>query len=126
MAMSYNYYELAVQKWCTPGYNIHGLWPQINSSDYPSYCEQVMYTPPSGPMLQEMEDQWNECGGDLWEHEWEKHGSCMKSQLGIDEESFFNITLSLFNDYFNLTETCSEQECIIGCFDMNFDVIKCK
>jgi ribonuclease I len=77
-------------------------------------------------MLDEMENQWNECGGDLWSHEWGKHGSCMKSQVGTDEKSFFNITLTLFNKYFNLTEQCSEQECIIGCFDMNFDIIECE
>ena len=28
----YNYYELAVQKWCSSEYMIHGLWPQINST----------------------------------------------------------------------------------------------
>ena len=62
MAPYYNYYELAVQRWCTDGYQIHGLWPQINATDYPSYCEDVSYSPPSGALFDAMKENWNECG----------------------------------------------------------------
>jgi hypothetical protein len=127
MSVNYNYYELAVQQWCTDSYQIHGLWPQINATDYPSYCEDVSYKSPSGALLDTMKEQWNECETDLWEHEWEKHGSCIKSQTGIDEESFFNITLKIFTDYFNLTESCAQQQdCIIGCFDLDYNLIPCE
>ena len=69
MAVNYNYYELAVQRWCTDGYQIHGLWPQINATEYPTYCEDVSYAPPSGALLDAMKENWNECETDLWEHE---------------------------------------------------------
>ena len=42
----YNYYELAVQKWCSTDYMIHGLWPQINSTAYPVDCKTVTYSEP--------------------------------------------------------------------------------
>jgi ribonuclease I len=126
MAPYYNYYELAVQRWCTDGYQIHGLWPQINATDYPSYCEDVSYSPPSGALIDAMKENWNECGTDLWDHEWEKHGSCVKSQTGVEEESFFNATLGIFSDYFNLTESCDQQQdCVIGCFDLGYKLIPC-
>ena len=50
----YNYYELAVQKWCSKDYMIHGLWPQINSTDYPEYCKPVSYSEPVGTLLTNM------------------------------------------------------------------------
>ena len=47
----YNYYELAVQKWCSSEYMIHGLWPQINNTSYPEYCKEVSYIEPSDSLL---------------------------------------------------------------------------
>ena len=36
---NYNYYILETQDWCSKDYKVHGLWPQYNQSDYPTYCE---------------------------------------------------------------------------------------
>ena len=123
----YNYYVLAVQKWCSSDYMIHGLWPQINSTAYPEYCEEVLYTNPTGTLLTDMNIYWQGCDDTLWSHEWEKHGSCMQEQINIDEDTFFNTTLSLFLDNTNLLDTCKEaDDCIIGCFDLDFNNIPCE
>jgi ribonuclease I len=122
----YNYYELAVQRWCSSDYMIHGLWPQINSTAYPEYCKNVSYTQPTGDLLENMNTYWHKCDDTLWEHEWEKHGSCMQEQMGIDEFSFFNTTLSLFLENSNLLNNCNSDDCIMGCFDLDFKQIKCE
>ena len=121
----YNYYELAVQKWCSSNYMIHGLWPQINSTSYPEYCKNVLYTEPSGLLLDDMNVYWYECDNTLWSHEWEKHGSCMQEQLDIDEYNYFNLTISLFVENSKLLDNCTEDDCIMGCFDLDFNIISC-
>lgn len=123
--MNYSYYELAVQRWCTQDWNLHGLWPQFTPSTYPTYCEEVVYKPPTGEILVEMQQSWNQCGGDLWEHEWLKHGSCVMEQEGMVEDTFFNRTLQLFYEYFDLTEKCTGQDCTVGCFDLDLEPIEC-
>ena len=122
----YNYYELAVQKWCSDEYMIHGLWPQINATDYPEYCESVSYEMPTGELLTNMNTYWNSCYDTLWQHEWEKHGSCMHEQIGIDETTFFNTTITLFLENINLLNDCKEDDCILACFDMDYNKITCK
>lgn len=122
----YNYYELAVQKWCSSDYMIHGLWPQINSTAYPENCKTVSYTKPTGDLLTNMNTYWHKCDDTLWEHEWEKHGSCMQEQIGIDEFSFFNTTLNLFLENSKLLDDCKKDDCIMGCFDLDFKQIKCE
>lgn len=122
----YNYYELAVQKWCSDEYMIHGLWPQINATDYPEYCESVSYEMPTGELLTNMNTYWKSCDDTLWQHEWEKHGSCMHEQIGIDETTFFNTTITLFLENINLLNDCKEDDCILACFDMDYNKIRCK
>lgn len=122
----YNYYELAVQKWCSDEYMIHGLWPQINATDYPENCETVSYEKPTGKLLTNMNTYWKSCDDTLWQHEWEKHGSCMHEQIGIDETTFFNTTITLFLKNTNLLNDCKEDDCILACFDMDYKKITCK
>lgn len=121
----YNYYELAVQKWCSDDYMIHGLWPQINSTDYPVNCKPVLYIEPEGTLLINMNTYWSSCDNTLWEHEWEKHGSCMQVQNNINETSFFNKTISLFIENKKLLENCKDDDCIMGCFDLDYNLINC-
>ena len=122
----YTYYELAVQKWCSSTYMIHGLWPQINATDYPENCESVSYTKPGGLLLENMNTYWHGCDNTLWEHEWTKHGSCMQAQDKITENEFFNITLGLFLDNTNLLDTCKNDDCILACFDLDYSLIDCE
>lgn len=125
MTQLYNYYELAVQRWCSEEYMIHGLWPQINSTDYPENCKTVSYTEPEGALLDEMKKNWSSCDNTLWEHEWKKHGSCMQEQNNINEMTYFNKTLSLFEENKELLENCKEDDCIMGCFDLDYKLKKC-
>jgi len=122
----YNYYELAVQKWCSDKYMIHGLWPQINATDYPENCEDVSYAKPTGQLLDNMNTYWKGCDDTLWSHEWEKHGSCMHEQIGIDENTFFNTTITLFLENTQLLDNCKEDDCTLACFDMDYKMISCK
>ena len=121
----YNYYELAVQKWCSNQYMIHGLWPQYNETSYPEYCTKVNYTVPHGNLLISMNKYWLGCDNTLWEHEWTKHGSCMFLQNNIDEYSFFNTTIDLFLKHKKLTNKCQYDNCILACFDLNYNIINC-
>ena len=122
----YNYYELAVQKWCSSEYMIHGLWPQINSTAYPEYCKDVSYVKPKGELLINMNKYWHKCDDTLWEHEWEKHGSCMNDQTNINEYDFFNTTITLFLENNKLLNNCIDDDCILGCFDLDYKLIECK
>tara|TARA_B110000093_G_scaffold182769_1_gene230350 strand:+ start:1767 stop:2198 length:432 start_codon:yes stop_codon:yes gene_type:complete len=123
----YNYYELAVQKWCSSEYMIHGLWPQINGTAYPEYCKDVSYVKPKGELLINMNKYWHKCDDDtLWEHEWEKHGSCMNEQTNINEYDFFNTTITLFLENNKLLNNCIDDDCILGCFDLDYNLIECK
>ena len=122
----YNYYELAVQKWCSSEYMIHGLWPQINSTAYPEYCKDVSYIKPKGELLIDMNKYWHKCDDTLWEHEWEKHGSCMNDQTNINEYDFFNTTITLFLENNKLLNNCIDDDCILGCFDLDYKLIECK
>ena len=122
----YNYYELAVQKWCSTEYMIHGLWPQINSTAYPEDCKYVSYVEPTGKLLTDMDKYWHSCDNTLWQHEWTKHGSCMQEQNNIDENTFFNTTLSLFLENTHLLDKCKNDDCILGCFDLDYNLIDCE
>ena len=123
----YSYYLLAVQKWCSNDYKIHGLWPQFNHSSYPSYCEKVKYVEPKGDLLAQLNQDWSSCGDDsqLWKHEWQKHGSCVEQQQELGENGYFNLALKLFNENLNRLSHCKNRDCTLGCFDLNGNLIKC-
>ena len=105
---------------------IHGFWPQFNSTAYPENCKKVSYVEPIGTLLTNMNTYWHKCDNTLWEHEWEKHGSCVQEQNNMDEDTYFNTALSLFLDNKNLLENCKEEDCILGCFDLDYNLIKCE
>lgn len=126
MVYSYKYYMLALQKWCSDDYMIHGLWPQENVSYYPEYCENVIYKKPDDKLLQDMNNYWISCdNSNLWEHEWIKHGSCIVQQYNITENFYYSKTINLFKTYRNRTKLCVSSDCILGCFDLNYNLIKC-
>ena len=124
--VSYNYYILSLQKWCSTDYMIHGLWPQNNKTSYPEYCVSVSYNNPQGNLLQEMNKYWHSCdNNNLWEHEWNKHGSCVKQQNNMSENQYFNKTITLFKKYIENHTNCTNEDCILGCYDLNFNQIDC-
>lgn len=124
---NYKYYELSLQKWCTKDYQIHGLWPQYNSSYYPTYCKNVTYHQPKGELLNELNKYWNSCDNTLWEHEWKKHGSCIQYQNNISENDYFNNTVQLLIKNKNLINQCNQNSdnCILSCFDLDYNNIDC-
>lgn len=123
----YSYYLLAVQKWCSNKYQIHGLWPQFNHNDWPSNCEKVSYISPNGDLLNAMNANWSTCNNNdaLWQHEWTKHGSCVEQQFGLGENGYFNLALKLFNENPDLLTHCKGRDCTMGCFNLDGSVIPC-
>lgn len=128
---TYNYYELAVQKWCgaNHSYQIHGLWPQYTNTTYPEYCNNVSFDSniPKN-LLSKMNNDWNNCNDslDLWKHEWTKHGTCFNEQTSLNQTVFFETTINLFEFVKNDSNICQNKtECIIGCFDLNYNQIDC-
>jgi len=126
-------YKLAVQKWCSDKYLIHGLWIDYNKGGYPEYCSNKSFVLPTGALMENMMNKWYNCDDEstnnLWKHEWEKHGTCfLKYSSKINnEEEYFGKTLELFDEYQN-TIYCprNSKSCIFACFDKNFNVIECQ
>ena len=60
------------------GFVLHGLWPNYTRG-YPSYCTEEK-------LPQELEDQFNGLfpSDKLYDHEWEKHGTCS----GLSPENY--------------------------------------
>ena len=80
------------------GWSIHGLWPQYSENKYPSFCKKIDFNIETlNPILKELNENWYsniDKNEDFWKHEWEKHGSCVFSE--INEYEYFNKTLDLF------------------------------
>ena len=82
------------------GWSIHGLWAQYNKNQYPTFCKKVNFDINKlEPILKELNEKWyseEDKNENFWKHEWEKHGSCVFTE--IDELTYFKTTLSLFVD----------------------------
>ncbi|EOA37035.1 hypothetical protein CARUB_v10010110mg [Capsella rubella] len=85
----------------SPDFMIHGLWPQFNNGTWPAFCDQTNLFDISkiSDLVSKMERKWTEWGvwvcpsneTNLWEHEWNKHGTCVQSVF--DQHSYFNTNL---------------------------------
>lgn len=129
---NYSYYMLEAQNWCGEGYMIHGLWPQYNSTAYPSWCKNITYTEPTGNLHDLMDNYWKTCNipnfsdsSALWQHEWQKHGSCVNQQTGMEEDEYFSTALNLFMHNTDRLKKCIGQDCTVGCFDLDFNLRDC-
>lgn len=99
---SQNFYYLSLLKENDPDkqWSIHGLWPQYNNDQYPTYCKPVEFDYQDlQPILAQLEKYWYSNRGtlgdeDFWKHEWQKHGSCMFTDM--DEYEYFSRALSLY------------------------------
>ncbi|CAF2050853.1 BnaA09g45690D [Brassica napus] len=105
------------QKGCCPppkgntasDFMIHGLWPQFNNGTWPAFCDQTNLFDISkvSDLVNKMEKKWTEWGvwacpsneTKLWEHEWNKHGTCVQSVF--DQHSYF-LTNLRFRQKLNL------------------------
>ena len=107
---NYNYYVFTVE-WkptmclttnCVSGYlstafNIHGLWPSDTSGSYPSNCNGASYSV-SSSVTSLLETCWLSDQGSpqsFWEHEWQKHGTCVQPATTAD--AFFTLVVGLYN-----------------------------
>jgi ribonuclease I len=103
-----DYYYLSLIKHHENGWSIHGLWPQYdepkNNKKYPTFCRQVEFDINKiKDLLPELEKKWYSYDGtsiprdeSFWKHEWEKHGSCIVTD--IDEHTYFKKTIELFDE----------------------------
>ena len=56
-----------------------------------------------------------------------KHDSCIKKQNNLSETDFFNITLELFDtNKDKIHKICTKNDdCILGCFNLQYKPINC-
>ncbi|KAL1987870.1 hypothetical protein VTN96DRAFT_1854 [Rasamsonia emersonii] len=98
-------------------WTIHGLWPDHCDGSFDQYCDSsrrysnislILVDSGRADLLEFMQEYWKDLRGDdasLWEHEWNKHGTCISTletrcytdyipqQEVVD---YFNKTVELF------------------------------
>lgn len=98
------FYYLSLIKEENDKWSIHGLWPQLSETNYPKFCKRVSFSIEKlEPIIKKLEENWysnDNKDEDFWKHEWEKHGSCVFTN--ITEFNYFNITLHLFDQAIKL------------------------
>ena len=82
-------------------FTIHGLWPQYDTTGYPSSCTNEPFNPsiPNEVGLDTMVMRWPDVKYDVnnpnydsfWEHEWTKHGTCS----GLSQYDYFAAAIAL-------------------------------
>ncbi|XP_046388788.1 ribonuclease Oy [Ischnura elegans] len=95
-------------------WTIHGIWPTIYGTHKPGYCNTTWKFDESkiSPIEDELNKYWpNIQNGSsetsLWEHEWEKHGTCAASLPQLDGEmKYFKQGLAWAKKY-SLTDMLS-------------------
>ena len=104
-------------------FTLHGLWPQYDTTGYPSYCSTESFDPNIPiqigwtTMTTYYPDvKYEETDTDydsFWEHEWDKHGTCselsqydyFQQAITLVEQSF--TTPEIIHDYINTTNSLS-------------------
>jgi hypothetical protein len=102
-----NFYYLSLFKESESTWSIHGLWPQTDAHNYPTYCHKVNFDPKLlEPILDKLEQYWYSQGNTLpldekfWKHEYEKHGSCVYTPM--TELEYFKNTIELYEQALEL------------------------
>lgn len=96
--------KLALKK-CnlTDDWSIHGLWLDYKNGSYPEYCRNMSYSNIMNTSLENtMNNKWYSCEGtnyNFWNHELQKHGSCIKDYLipSLNSTKYFNDTINIYN-----------------------------
>ena len=98
-------------------WTVHGLWPDNCDGTYEQYCDKSMEVSNVSAIIQahdsallaEMQTYWKDYQGDdesLWEHEFNKHGTCYSTlkptcgNLGENNENvyqYFRIAMNLYS-----------------------------
>jgi len=108
-----HYDDLALKKCKSDtAYSIHGWWPEYSHGSWPQWCVPSRYSEFNEqaiePIRSALDTYWHNCpewGGSsytFWQHEWEKHGTCISNISVVD---YFNHTINAFlkaqeNDYY--------------------------
>jgi len=106
----------------TENFTVHGLWPQYDTTGYPSYCSTESFDPDVpmeigwDTMITYYPDvKYQETSPDydsFWEHEWDKHGTCS----GLSQYDYFQqaillaetfVTPEVLHKYINTTNSLS-------------------
>ena len=122
VSVPYNYEVFALHK-CHHSFNwtIHGMWPENNSSNWPSYCHvSSLDMKVLESLVARLNTDWLDCYcpkdktcTDLWKHEWTKHGTC--SHWYPSQYNYFLDGLDRYadiasrgwiNNYCQATENC--------------------
>lgn len=81
----------------TTDFSIHGLWPSNNDGSYPEFCSNPNSFTIHSSTEAQLNRHWPSYRGNsktFWEHEWNKHGTCVSSAEISDE--YFSKGVSLF------------------------------
>lgn len=92
------FYYLSLLKDDNNKFSIHGFWPQYDENKYPTFCKEVEFNIDTlEPLMDELNEYWfstEEKNQDFWRHEYQKHGSCVFTQM--NEYQYFSKTLELY------------------------------
>ncbi|KZC09020.1 Ribonuclease Oy [Dufourea novaeangliae] len=88
-------------------WTIHGIWPSQFNKLGPAFCNPSLPFDPNAlaPLAGQLKEKWIDIeygreSSSLWEHEWNKHGTCaaVLPQLST-EQKYFNEGLVLLSKY---------------------------
>jgi len=88
---------------------MHGMWPSNNDGSYPDYCNSSDVFNPNDleSIIVPLREAWYDFDGpnstSLWDHEFSKHGTCMRAVLPT-ELDFFSAGITVHH-YMNITAT---------------------
>lgn len=121
-------------------FTIHGLWPQYDTTGYPSYCSAESFDTNIPKEI-----GWNtmttyypdvkyvETSPDydsFWEHEWDKHGTCS----GLSQYDYFQqvillgetfTTPEILHNYINTTNSLSSESLRDSFGGETFAILQC-
>lgn len=103
-------------------YSIHGFWPEHDEHSWPQWCntEFKQFKESDVESIKDVLDthwyackEWNMTNYDIWYHELNKHGSCIKNETVLH---YFKHTLMLYeeakeNGWFGCCK--SQSQCLI-------------
>ena len=94
-----DFYYLSLIKEQDGSFSIHGLWPQTTPDNYPTFCKKVNFDIDClFPIMGQLKKYWYSTMGkndNFWKHEWQKHGSCVWTEM--NEFEYFSNALRLYH-----------------------------
>jgi hypothetical protein len=121
-----HYDDLALKK-CknSNDWSIHGWWPEYSKGKWPQFCDKNRYHEFNATAISSIRDKldkyWYSCPEwsineyTLWQHEWQKHGTCI---LDVSVVDYFNHTINALlkaqsSNYYKCCGSGGTQQCLI-------------